>query len=381
MKWTRAAVAVVGMGLMWPTAGLAVADDGPGGGVNLLVNGAFDNRPGELIDIDVRGVRAGADVTVSSPVFDRPVRLAPSDGGHHARPAVEMSTPPGTYPLKVEADGKIVAREQVEVKASERPTFQVTTPGDELRPGEQLGMWFDDLYPGETGDAFTVRSPAFPAPIRLTHDPKGADWNNPRMFSALVRLPADAKDGTYKVELTGPDGRTLQNKDLVVRAARPGDSDYVGKARGPAFFSDEDRPEDARSSGAKIAAGGSVNVLWSDESPDPGEEGRLTATSPAFERAVRLKRDDSKAGDGDDPRYYGPARVRTDLESGRYPVTVVSHHGRVKRTGHLVVAGSAPTSPDDGPDRTVLLVGAGTGGAAVAAAAGVVIFRRVRSRS
>lgn len=385
MKWTRAAVVVASTGALWLGGIAAAAADDGKGGVHLLLNGAFGSRPGELIDIDVRGIRGHGDVTVTSPVFRHRIRLAPyaNDGrGHHARPAITMTVKPGTYPLTVQVGGKAVAEDKVEVKPAQRPVFQVTSPGDVLRPGERLGISFDDLYPGERGTSFTATSPAFERPVRLKHDPNGGDWNNPRMFTALVALPTTVKDGTYKVALAGPDGRRIEEKPLEVRAARSGDSDYVGRVRGPAFFPASGSPEKARTRDHKVAAGGTVNVLWRDSWPDPGEDERLTATSPAFERPVPLKRDDSKAGDGDVPRYFGPARVRSGLEAGRYPVTVVSHHGRVKKTGQLFItaasaSASAPAAAvDDGPDHTMLIAGGSAGVAAVGAAAGVLLLRR-----
>ncbi|MFF4161327.1 hypothetical protein [Streptomyces sp. NPDC001678] len=405
MNWTRTAVAVVGTGTLWlGGSAAAVAQDGPRGtrgdpgGVQVLLNGAFDNRPGELIDIDVRGLRAASGATVTSPVFDRQVRLAPYDDpgaagrgdgpGLHARPAVSARARPGTYPLRVNAGGRVVAEEQVEIKAPRRPEFRVGAKDDVLRPGEQLGVSYDDLYPGETGDSFAVASPLLPAPVPLVHDPHGTHWNNPRMFTALVSVPPDAKDGTYKVTLTAAGGRRVDEKPLVVRAARPGDGDYVGRVRGPAFFSFGGRPESARAYGHRVPAGGTVNVLWRDAAPDPGEDDRLTATSPAFERPVPLRRDDSKASDGDDPRYYGPARVRVGLEPGRYPVTVISHHGRVKRTGNLQITGAAVRAlaakavGDDGPDPAVIVAGTGAGLAVLAAGTGaVVLLVRRRGRT
>lgn len=41
--------------------------------------------------------------------------------------------------------------------------------------------------------------------------------------------------------------------------------------------------------------------------------------------------------DGDDPRYFNTATVRADIKPGRYPVTIVAHHGRVKKIGYLMV--------------------------------------------
>uniref|UniRef100_UPI0014896374 hypothetical protein n=1 Tax=Streptomyces sp. I05A-00742 TaxID=2732853 RepID=UPI0014896374 len=347
-----AATIVAGAGAVLFMGGAgASAADGPVPPVHVLVNGAFENRPGELVDIDVQGVRPGAAVTAHSPVFPRAVRLAPYGGrsadaghGHHARPAVAMTARPGAYPLTVRVGGRTVARDLVRVRPQKRPSFQVTDGGGVLRPGERVGVWYDDLYPGERGGSFTARSPVFAAPVRLVHDPKGSHWNNPRMFGASVTLPLGAKDGTYKVTLTGPRGRALHETRLEVRSARPGDGDYLGRAHGPAFFTVPGRPELARTDGHRVGAGGTVNVLWRDASPDPGEDGRLTATSPAFETPVRLRRDESRAGDGDSPRYYGPARIRRALGPGAYPVTVVSHHGRVRRTGHLLVTHAAAAS-------------------------------------
>ncbi|RLU78889.1 hypothetical protein CTZ27_37490 [Streptomyces griseocarneus] len=377
MNWTRAVIAVVGAGVLWPAVGAvgtAAADDGRDGrgGVHLLLNGAFDNRPGELVDIDVQGVRGRGEVTVSSPVFPQRVRLTPYEHrapepvrGHHARPAIAMTVRPGSYPLTVRAGGRVVAEDRVEVGPARRPRFTVTSPGEVMRPGEQLWMAYDDLFPGETGTAFEARSSAFPAPVRLAHDPKGSDWNNPRLFSGGLALPAAVKDGTYKVTLTGPGGRVLDEKPLTVRAARPGDRDYLGRAHGPAFFDTtaSSGPSLARTR-HKVAVGGTVNVLWRDGAPDPGEEDRIVATSPAFECPVPLRRDESKAGDGDAPRYYGPARIRKGLGAGSYPVMVVSHHGRVRKVSRLLVteASSAVASPASASPLVVGTVAAGAAG-------------------
>ncbi|MFF7026172.1 hypothetical protein ACFY97_34855 [Streptomyces klenkii] len=385
MNRTRTAVAaVLATGALWCAGGAAApAFAGDGSPVHVLLNSAFDNRPGELVDIEVQGVRGGGDVTVSSPVFPRPVRLAPREHAHHARPAIAMTTGPGTYPLTVRAGGRVVAEDRVEVKPSQRPSFSAASPGEVLRPGERLWMAYDDLYPGESGKAFTVRSPAFRKEVRLAHDPSSADWNNPRLFSGAAELPQGVRDGTYKVTLYGPGGRVVDEKPLTVRAARPGDRDYVGRARGPAFFgtSPASGPEDARGRGHRVPSGGTVNVLWRDRSPDPGEEERLTATSPAFEKPVRLRRDDSKAGDGDDPRYFAPARIRRGLAPGTYAVTVASHHGRVTKVAHLEVTSDGATGgasgAGGGSGMTVAYVAGGTtGGILVAAGLGTLLRRR-----
>ncbi|MCD9141472.1 hypothetical protein [Streptomyces albireticuli] len=388
MKGIRRVLALVVAGLLWPVGAAAGLDAGGGDdGVRLLLNGAFGSRPGELIDIDVRGVRERGVVRVSSPAFGRPVELTPYEPrtpgegpGHHARPAVAVDARPGSHPLTVEAGGRVVARDRVEVAPSRRPRFTVAAaPGGTLRPGERLWMAYDDLYPGETGSAFSARSSAFRASVPLVHDPGGSDWHNPRLFSGSAELPPGLADGTYRVVLTGPGGRAIDERPLTVRAARPGDRDYLGRARGPALFGGPEAPapDEARSYGHTVAAGGTVHVLWQDEAPDAGEEERLRATSPAFVRPVPLRRDDSKAGDGRDPRYLGPARVREDLAPGRYPVTVVSHHGRVKRTGRLTVTGSGASASVDAPSPAVL---AGAAAATVVVVTGAVLLRRRTAR-
>lgn len=385
MKLIRRVPVLVVAGLLWLVPGAAEAA-GPGGGgdgeVQLLLNGAFGSRPGELIDIDVRGVAGRGTVRAVSPAFDRPVELTPyepgrpgEEPGHHARPAVSATARPGSHPLRVEAGGRVVAEDRVEVGPARRPRFMVASPGGTLRPGQRLWMAYDDLYPGETGTAFSARSSAFRASVALAHDPGGPDWNNPRLFAGSAELPPALEDGTYRVVLTGPGGRAVDERPLTVRAARPGDRDYLGRARGPALFGGPaaPAPDAARAYGHSVEAGGTVHVLWQDEAPDAGEEERLRATSPAFAHPVRLRRDESKAADGQDPRYLGPARVREDLAPGRYPVTVVSHHGRVKRTGRLTVTGSGTSASVDAPSPAVL---AGAGAATVVVVTGAVLLRR-----
>ncbi|WP_372407972.1 hypothetical protein [Streptomyces luteireticuli] len=391
MKGIRAAATVVTLtGAVLLTGGASAPGASADSAVHVVLNGAFENRPGELVDVDVQGVRPGAPVTVHSPVFgSRPVPLAPYDHdrraqGHHGRPAVAMTARPGAYPLAVRVGGRTVARDLVRVRPQKPPSFRLSDEDGVLRPGERFALWFDDLWPGETGSSFTARSPVLPGPVRLVHDPRGSHWNNPRMFTGTVTLPPGAKEGTYKIVLTGPDGRARGERTVAVRAARPGDGDYLGRTRGPAFFTGPGGAGRARTDGP-AAAGGTVNVLWHDASPDPGEEDRLTATSPAFEHPVPLRRDESRAGDGDDPRYFGPARIRRALGAGEYPVTVVSHHGRVRRTGSLVVTGAVgalgPSVPgasalgSSGPGSSGLGVSASGGdgsgaGTVVAAAAG-----------
>ncbi|MBH1932790.1 hypothetical protein I5Q34_00510 [Streptomyces sp. AV19] len=393
-----AAVATVTGAVLLMGGGPASGATGPPAddAVHVVLSGAFENRPGELVAVDVQGVRPGAPVTVHSSAFGRrPVRLAPYEHdrrarGHRGRPAVAMTARPGAYPLAVRVGDRTVARDLVRVRPQKPPSFRLSDEDGVVRPGERFGLWFDDLRPGGTGSSFTARSPVLPGPVRLVHDPRGSHWNNPRMFTGTATLPQDAKDGTYRIVLAGPDGRARGERTVTVRAARPGDGDYLGRARGPAFFTAPGGPGRARADGP-AAAGGTVNVLWHDAAPDPGEEGRLTATSPAFERPVPLRRDESRSGDGDDPRYYGPARIRRALGPGAYPVTVVSHHGRVRRTGRLVVTqGGASVAP--GVTNAVSVTGSGASGGGggvapvvvgavgVVVAGGVLVWRkRVRA--
>ncbi|WP_431044131.1 hypothetical protein ACQUSR_21020 [Streptomyces sp. P1-3] len=408
MSWTRVwAVAVCGGVLGCAVAaGPAAADGaGPAGegdpSVSLILNGAMDARPGEIVDLRLEGIspeRGQAKVVASSPAFGDKVHLVHkkdvvSEGtegdvvvsSYAAREPLAMTARPGTYPVVVKVGSKEVARDEVKVVASQRPTFDVSAFHEEARPGERLYLEFDDLYPGETGTDFTVRSKAFTAPVRLTHD-KERDWYNPRLFTARPDLPSDVRDGTYAVTLTGPDGKRITERKMTVRAARPGDGDYVGEVRQLRFFGRNGSPDQSRAKGFRVASGGVVNVLLRDVTPDVGEEYRLTATSPAFESPAKLRLDDSKAADGDDHRrFYGPARIRRGLEPGTYPVTVVSHHGRVKKTADLVVTeGSAADEEAEDGGGVPRGVGAGAGGGAVllvAAAAFLIVKRRRMSGS
>ncbi|MFI0259161.1 hypothetical protein ACH4OW_09020 [Streptomyces sp. NPDC017056] len=370
--------------------GVAAAPAAADGGERRVTVFVTDSgsRPGELFSVNVRGLGrpdARQEATASSPAFAGPVRLTAywmdleKEYSFQAKPAIAESARPGSHPLLVAVGGRTVAKATVRVAPAKRPEFSVSaSPGRAQRPGETLAVSYDDLYPGETGHTFTVRSEAFDGPASLTHDPDGSDWNNPRLFSALPAISRQAKDGVYTVTLSGPSGQVLERRPITVRAARSGDADYLGKARGPLFFGLSGSPEDAANH-YRTKPGGTFNVLWTDASPDPGEETALTATSPAFQRPVRLKRDDSKAADGSDPRYYATARVRPDLDPGSYPVTVVSHHQRVKRTGQVVVTGERKAAPEtEGPGRPALL--AGVGGAAVAAGTGFVLWRRRAAR-
>ncbi|MFJ9415372.1 hypothetical protein ACIRPT_14555 [Streptomyces sp. NPDC101227] len=387
---TCGAMAVCGTG----APGVAAADDGSHAKKKpQLMFQSTGERPGQLVDLEVTGVRTRHEkIVVSSPAFSHPLRLAYHQDpmmesawglSYRARAAIAMKTGPGAYPLTVEIAGRVTERGTVHVVAAPRPSFEVTGDLDGQRPGAPVGLSYDDLYPGETGTSFTVRSKAFKAPVPLKHDENGGYWHLPRMFEAAPDVRPDAKDGTYKVVLTGPKGQVIDEGRLKVRASRPGDYDYTGKGRGPEFYR---KRGDIEVSGRhfRVKAGGRMQVVWRDGSPDPGEEERLTATSPAFEGPVRLKRDDSKAGDGDDPRFYGSARIRSDLDGGSYPVTVVSHHGRVKRSNGIVVT-AAPGHHADKPGQDdagsggippMAVIGAGAGTLAMGAA--VIMLRRAR---
>ncbi len=307
----------------------------------LELAGNLDARPGQLVSIrlDFISRAQGHDaVTAHSPAFSGPVRLWwQDDDSYGATRALAMTDKAGWYPLEVSVAGRIVARDRIHVLRSERPSFTMTFESDVARPGEPLWLNFDDLYPGERGTDFTVRSAALHRPVRLVHDERN-DFYNPRAFSARAELAPGLADGEYTFALYGPHGHRIAEKRLTVRAARPGDADYLGKAHGPDLYDPSIGYADSpHRHDFKVSPGGRVAVMWHDAVPDPGEETRLTATSPAFTRALRLNRDDSKSADGDDPRYFNTATIHDGLKPGRYPVTVVAHHRRVMKVGYLTV--------------------------------------------
>lgn len=314
---------------------------GPGttsGEPDLILNGQTGARAGQLVDMMLYGVSHSPDgdaVTAHSPAFAGPARLRWEGDHYWALATVKTTGKPGWYPLTVAVHGRTVAHDRIQVVRSRRPSFTLSASRDVARPGEPLWAAFDDLYPGERGTDFTVRSAALPGPVRLVHD-ETTDFYNPRAFSARIQLKPVLADGTYTFELYGPHGRRIAGNRLKVRASRPGDRDYLGKAYGPEFY-DPDRGYSRGAHEFQVGAGRRFAVMWHDEYPDPGEETRLTATSRAFTGAIRLRHDDTKAADGDDPRFFGTATVRSDLRPGRYPVTIVAHHGRVKKTEYLTV--------------------------------------------
>ncbi|WEO97546.1 hypothetical protein A6P39_027970 [Streptomyces sp. FXJ1.172] len=323
------------------TASTGSAPAGAPGKPLLILNGQLDARPGQLVSLLLDGVgRAeGHDaVTAESRAFGGAVRLRwnKGDSAYEAVAPLAMTDRPGWYPLSVAVAGRTVATDRIQVVRSVRPSFTVGVDWRAARPGEPVTLRFDDLYPGEFGTGFTVRSTALPGPVRLAHD-NVIDYYDPRAFSATPTLKPGLAGGSYAFELYGPHGRRIAVQHLRVGAARPGDPDYLGKAHGPDFYDPGRGYPGQGHHEIRVRAGGRVGVIWHDAHPDPGEETRLTATSPAFVRAVRLGRDTSKGADGDDPRYFGTATLRAGLKPGRYPVTVVSHHGRVTRTAYVIV--------------------------------------------
>ncbi|MER6072976.1 hypothetical protein ABT187_29845 [Streptomyces sp. NPDC001817] len=342
------------------------------------ISQAYANpRPGEAIGIDLLNYerKPGVHLVAESPVFAAPVRMdrAGDTGGEGVKAPIPESAKPGSYPLVVKAGGKVVARDTINVKPPKRPSIAVDGVGAG-RPGTKVNLFFDDLFPGETGTSFTARSTAFGAPVRLAHDKES--WNNTRTFNAFgVPLRHALRDGSYPVWVTGVGGVRKAETRLEVRSARPGDDDYLGKARGPAFFGQQGYVFSARLRGFTVAAGRTVYVRWQDAYPDPGEE-QLTATSPAFRSPAKLASDVVKGHEGEDPLFWGPARIKPDLAPGVYPVTVVSHRGRVTKTSYLTVT-QVPARGDgeDGPP-TVVWLGAGLGAVAVGAAAAVLLVRR-----
>lgn len=362
MNWSRA-VAVTAAGLVLcgcataagaagaaPSTGASThavhttastTSDSPGttsGTPDLILNGQTGARPGQRVDMMLYGVsraQGGNAVTAESSALSGPARLRWEGDHYWALTTLKMTAGPGWYPLTVAVHGRTVAHDGIQVVRSRRPSFTLPASRDVTRPGEPVWVAFDDLYPGERGTDFTVRSAALPGPVRLVHD-ETTDFYNPRAFSARPQLKSVLADGTYTFELYGPHGRRIAEKRLKVRASRPGDPDYLGKAYGPEFY-DPGRGYSGGTHGFRVGAGRQVAVMWHDQYPDPGEETRLTATSPAFTGVLRLRYDDSKAADGDGPRFTGTVTVRSHLKPGRYPVTIVAHHGRVRKTEYLTV--------------------------------------------
>ncbi|MEU5010989.1 hypothetical protein AB0G35_11935 [Streptomyces sp. NPDC021749] len=310
----------------------------PAGKATVAVESDSDARPGQRVAIDLNGVRCEPEdpVVARSSAFSGPVRLRCRDGSCRATASLSMTAEPGRHPVSVTVAGRTIARDKIRVVRSRRPSLELNQAEGVARPGAPVWVYFDDLYPGERGTHFTVRSSALPRPVRLTHDV--TDFYNPRTFQARPELKPGLADGRYTFELLGPHGRHIMTKRLTVRAPRPGDPDYLGKAYGPALY-EPGVGYDSSPHGhsIRVARGGKVGVMWHDVTPDPGEETRLTATSPAFTRVLHLRFDDSKAGDGDDPRFLGTATIRTDIKPGRYPVTVVAHRGHVRKVGYVTV--------------------------------------------
>ncbi|AJC61786.1 exported protein of unknown function [Streptomyces sp. 769] len=307
----------------------------------LELTGNLDARPGQLVGIrlDFLTRAQGRDaVTAHSPAFNEPVPLRwQDDDSYSATHPLAMTDKPGWYPLNVSVAGHTVAHDRIHVLPSKRPSFTVTFASEVARPGELLWLNFDDLYPGERGTDFTVRSTALHQPVRLVHDER-YDFSNPRAFSASTELAPVLADGTYTFTLYGPHGHRIAEKPVTIRASRPGDADYLGKAHGPDLYDPTLGYADApHRHDFTVGPAGRVAVMWHDAVPDPGEETRLTAMSPAFTQVLRLHRDDSKSADGDDPRYLNTATIRTGLKPGRYPVTIIAHHHRVIKVGYVTV--------------------------------------------
>ncbi|ANP52331.1 hypothetical protein J2Z21_008763 [Streptomyces griseochromogenes] len=350
----------------------------------MITQAYADPRPGEAIGIDLLYYerKRGEHLVAESPVFAAPIRMddpAGNTDGLGVKAPIPASAKPGSYPLVVKAGGRVVARDTINVKPLKRPSIAMDDDSTR-RPGVKVNLYFDDLYPGESGTTFTAHSTAFTSPVHLAHDKKS--WNNTRTFNALdVQLRRTLHDGTYAVWVTDAAGKRKAEVRLKIRSARPGDDDYRGKAQGPAFFGNEGYLLSARAKGFTIAAGRTVYVRWQDAHPDPGEEEWMTATSPAFRAPARLKFDVVKGHEEDDPIFWGPARIKSDLKRGSYPVTIVSHHGRVKKTSYLTIT-QGPTR-GDGETRLPIAVwaGASTGAIALVAAAAVLLARRRKRTS
>ncbi len=149
----------------------------------LILNGQLDARPGELVDIRIDGISRTQErdgVTADSRAFAAPARMRWQDGVYWTVATLAMSDKPGWYPLSVT------------VPATQWPAtrFRSCAPSARRSPCWRRRGWpapavvslhFDDLYPGERGTDFTVRSAALPRPVRLVHDTT-YDFYNPRAF-------------------------------------------------------------------------------------------------------------------------------------------------------------------------------------------------------
>ncbi|NUK22671.1 hypothetical protein [Streptomyces lunaelactis] len=170
----------------------------------------------------------------------------------------------------------------------------------------------------------TVNSPALAKPVRLTPLQKGSSDSAQLQESGQgYRIRSDIAPGTYTLT-ADRDGRTVATAQLVIT---PQAGAEIGRF--------DVTPETAR-------PGGKVVVVMTDLRAAP-DENSLTVTSSALESPLTITRDSpddpGRKGDDGSTVYAGHGALRDDISSGRYELTVVSHHGQHTRTQQLTVAG------------------------------------------
>ncbi|HEY8982522.1 MAG TPA: hypothetical protein VIU15_23400 [Streptomyces sp.] len=240
-----------------------------------------------------------------------------------------------------------------------------------LESGDDISFNLVGMPPG--WDKAEVTSPALQEPIPLIPLKKGST-QSVQIFTPETpqRVRSGLRAGTYPVTVTSH-GRVVATTQLKVLAEHT--------ALIYRFVITPRNAPPGSGTPASLRAGSDVRVSLTDMRA-LDEENSLTVTSPVFKGPVTIK-----TGSPDDPGckcddvgtvYAGHGEVRGDIPSGRYTVTVVSHHGQ-KTTKQQVTIVGGPDADGGGPSWAV------TGGVAVAglalASGGVFAVRRRRSRT
>ncbi|MEU8589224.1 hypothetical protein AB0C59_19790 [Streptomyces sp. NPDC048664] len=233
-----------------------------------------------------------------------------------------------------------------------------------LEPGDAL--WFSIEGMPRGWDRVTVTSPALVEPVTLTPRHKGATQSRGTAEAGSHHVRSGLRAGSYPVTATSG-GRVVATARIKVAA------------KGSAVIGRFDiRPKGASpgdASSAPVRPGGEVVVVLTDLRAAPGEDA-LTVTSPVFGAPLTIRTDSEddpgcKCDDGA-TLYAGHTRLRHDVAQGRYPLTVVSHHG-TQTTRRLVTVTGAPA----GRGRSWMVPGAVLAGAlALTAGAAAARLRR-----
>ncbi|MCS0600481.1 hypothetical protein NX794_04425 [Streptomyces sp. LP11] len=236
-----------------------------------------------------------------------------------------------------------------------------------LEAGDPLWFSVRGMRPG--WDRVEVTSPALQEPITLVPAEHGS------ARSAQVDAPgtdhrvrSGLRAGTYPVTATSH-GRTVATARLKVAAE--GSADIGRFVIGPAdAVPGGDTP-------ASVRPGSDVRLVLTDLRAADREHS-LTVTSPVFDHPVTIRTDSPddpgcKCDDGGTV-YAGHARLRADVPHGRYPLTVISHHGRQTTRQHVTVAGD-PVAHGPSPAAIGALAAAAV---ALVTGGGVLALRRRR---